>query len=244
MRVILIDDERLARKELAKMLENYPDVTIIGEASNADEAIALIEQEKPDLIFCDIQMPEKTGFDLIEELHYLPRVIFVTAYDEYAIKAFSVNAADYLLKPLEPQRLESSLEKIRQQLKEEKNLEPAPQADARKHLAIQDKIFLKDGDKCWFISLSDIRLLESEGNYVRVYFQTFKPLILRSLNSLEEKLDDKHFFRASRKFIINLNCIVKVENWFSGGLIAELTSGEKIEISRRQAVKFKEVFSL
>jgi two-component system LytT family response regulator len=244
IRTIIVDDERLARKELTSLLKGFSQIEVIGEASNVNEAISLIEAHKPDLVFCDIQMPEKSGFDLIEELNYMPRIIFVTAFDEYAIKAFGVNALDYLLKPVEKIRLEQSIAKVEKQIEEEKNAEAPTTVNNDAVLDLNDNIFLKDGDKCWFVNLTEVRMFESEGNYVRVYFQNSKPLILRSLNSLENRLSDKYFFRASRKFIINLQWIAKVESWFSGGLIAELKSGEKVEISRRQAVKFKEQLSL
>jgi two-component system LytT family response regulator len=180
-------------------------------------------------------MPEKNGFEVLQELTYMPHVVFVTAYDEYALKAFEVNALDYLMKPIDEQRLEATLNKIK------KNLNQIIKQD--KYLP-SDKIFIKDGEKCWFIELSKVRMLESEGNYVKVYFDNFRPLILRSLNSFEDRLDPEFFFRANRKFIINLQWVSKVENWFNGGLQVELREGEKIEVSRRQAIRFKEMLSL
>ena len=240
MRVLIIDDERLARKELANLLKHYVHVDILGEASNAEDAQKKIEKLHPDLIFLDIQMPEKNGFDLLSELTYVPRVIFVTAYDEFAIKAFEVNALDYLLKPVEPERLEQALKKI------DTDIEETTEADItqKKRLQAGDQIFLKDGEKCWFVDLEDVRKFESEGNYVRVFFNDHKPLILKSLNTLENRLDKKLFFRANRKFIINLHWIDDIENWFNGGLLAKMKDGSKIEISRRQAAKFKDLMSL
>lgn len=237
MKTLIIDDERLARTELRSVLEPHDFIEVIGEASNANEGIELIDSLKPDLIFLDIQMPEKTGFDMLEELGNCPRVVFVTAYDEYAIKAFEVNAFDYLLKPVDPSRLEEVVNKLKSIDEEEKN---APTSK----LQPDDKIFIKDGDKCWFVEMNKIRMFESDGNYVKVYFEQSRPLILRSLNSLEQRLDAKTFFRANRKFIINLNHISNIETWFNGGLQVELNEDEKVEISRRQAVKFKELMSL
>lgn len=237
MKTLIIDDERLAREELKSVLSPYSKIEIVGEASNANEGIEQIEKLKPDLIFLDIQMPEKTGFDMLEELSNCPKVVFVTAYDEYAIKAFEVNAFDYLLKPVDPKRLDEVVEKLIQQSEEEAE---APQTK----LQSDDKIFIKDGDKCWFIPVSKIRMFESDGNYVKVYFDKSRPLILRSLNNLEKRLDEKTFFRANRKFIINLNHISNIETWFNGGLQVELNENEKVEISRRQAVRFKELLSL
>jgi len=239
LKVILIDDERLARSELKRLLQEFPDVEIIGEAANADEAIEKIEALNPDLIFLDIQMPGKTGFDLLTQLEKAPHVIFVTAYDEYALKAFDVNALDYLMKPVEPKRLADALLKVKQ-----KDEEEMLSYNNRGVLGEHDQVFVKDGERCWFVKLSDVRLFESVGNYAKVFFGTNKPLILKSLNALEERLDEKVFFRANRKHIINLRKIEKIEPYFNGGLLLDLIGGEKIEVSRRQAVKFKEMMSL
>ena len=243
MKAIIVDDERLARLELKNLLSEHKNIELVGECSNADEAKKEIEKLRPDLIFLDIQMPEKTGFDLLEELDYIPEVVFVTAYDDYAIKAFEVNAFDYILKPVDPERLSATINKIEQELEELKKAENNLTFNAEK-LNYSSRIFIKDGDKCWFTKLEDIRYFESDGNYVKVYFKDQKPMILRSLNKIEERLDGKLFFRTSRKHIININWIEKVENWFSGGLKIKLTSGEEIEISRRQAQKFREMMSL
>ncbi len=240
---IIIDDERLARNELKKLLSDYPEVEVIGEAANVDEAIKLIEELMPDLIFLDIQMPAKTGFDLLAELETVPSVIFTTAHDEYALKAFEVNALDYLLKPIDPKRLSDAIQKV-VLLDEREETANENRTESRSFLSDNDQVFVKDGEKCWFVKLSEIRLFESVGNYARVFFGTNKPLILKSLNSLEERLDPKTFFRANRKHIVNLRMIEKVEPFFNGGLLLEIKGGEKIEVSRRQAVRFKEMMSL
>ena len=237
MRALVIDDERLARKELIKLLEDFPEVEILGEAANADEAFELINSLNPDLLFLDIQMPGKTGFELLEMLDSVPKVIFTTAYDEYALKAFEVNALDYLLKPIQLDRLNETITKLeppQQEVTEEK--EPK--------LGLKDQVFVKDGDKCWFVSLKDIRYFESDGNYIKVFFDNFKPMIHKSLNALDEKLNDRDFFRASRKHIINLSWVESIEPWFNGGLMVKLKGGDKVEVSRRQAAKFKEKMSL
>ena len=238
-KAIIIDDERLARNELKKLLQEFPEIEVIGEAANANEGIEKIESLNPDLIFLDIQMPGKSGFDMLTQIERAPHVIFVTAYDEYALKAFEVNALDYLMKPVEPKRLADALLKVRQ-----KDEEELLSYNNRGLLHENDQVFVKDGERCWFVKLSDVRLFESVGNYAKVFFGTNKPLILKSLNALEERLDDKVFFRANRKHIINLRMIDKIEPYFNGGLLLDLTGGEKIEVSRRQAVKFKEMMSL
>ncbi|MCG9899293.1 MAG: response regulator [Hydrotalea sp.] len=240
IRAIIIDDERLARNELKKLLQQHPEINIIEEGANVDDGLEKINSLNPDLIFLDIQMPGKTGFDLLAELEKSPKVIFTTAYDEYAIKAFEVNALDYLLKPIEPKRLADAIQKLQQELAKEK----ANEGLSRGPLTEHDQVFVKDGERCWFVKLSEIRLFESVGNYAKVYFSTNKPLILKSLNSLEERLDHRMFFRANRKHIINLRWIEKIEPYFNGGLIVDLKGGEKIEVSRRQTVKFKEMMSL
>ena len=245
MKALIIDDERLARNELRRLLENFPKIEIIGEAANADEALPMIDELSPDLLFLDIQMPGKTGFELLEAIEgKVPEVIFTTAYDEYALKAFEFNALDYLLKPIDLQRLSEAIQRV-----EEEHLHEIERKDGIKILSETDQVFVKDGEKCWFVKLGKVRLFESMGNYVRLHFDDQKPMILKSLNSLEERLDPKIYFRANRKHIINLTWIEKIEPWFSGGLLVTLkgtekTGSEKIEISRRQAIKFKDLMSL
>jgi two-component system LytT family response regulator len=240
---IIIDDERLARNELKKMLALHPEIEVVGEAANADEGLNLINELTPDLILLDVQMPVKTGFDLLQELERLPAVIFTTAYDEYAIRAFEVNALDYLLKPIDPKRLSDALQKFLA-IDEKEMLFSENRSEIRLSLSESDQVFVKDGEKCWFVKLAEIRLFESVGNYARVFFGPNKPLILKSLNSLEERLDPRTFFRANRKHIVNLRMIERVEPFFNGGLLLEIKGGEKIEVSRRQAVRFKEMMSL
>lgn len=240
MKTLIVDDERLARNELRRLLEVFPRIEIVGEAANSEEALEKIDQLGPELLFLDIQMPGKNGFELLSSIEgNVPDVIFTTAYDEYALKAFEFNALDYLLKPIEPARLAEAIGKVedyqQHEIKRKENV---------KLLTTEDQVFVKDGEKCWFVKLGKIRLFESMGNYVRLHFDDQKPLILKSLNALDEKLDPHAFFRANRKHIINLQWIEKIEPWFSGGLQVTLKGGEKIEISRRQAIRFKEMMSL
>jgi two-component system LytT family response regulator len=242
MKAIIVDDERLARKELNSLLEQYPEIEILAEAVNADDAIEKITEHNPDLIFLDIQMPGKTGFEMLEQLEKSPKVIFTTAYDEFAIKAFEFNALDYLLKPIQEDRLKEAINKVLTRQKD-KVIETVT-AELPKKLGISDQVFVKDGDRCWFVKLEDIRLFESDGNYIKVYFDKFRPMIHKSLNALDERLDDRSFFRASRKHIINLSWVDTIETWFNGGLLVQLKGGEKVEVSRRQAARFKEKMSL
>ncbi|MCU0339727.1 MAG: response regulator [Spirosomaceae bacterium] len=244
MKALLIDDERLARNELRRLLENFPRVEIVGEAANAEEGKRLIEELRPDLIFLDIQMPGKNGFELLESLEddHVPEVIFTTAYDEYALKAFEYNALDYILKPIDLPRLSEAIQRV---VEEFDRKHAQTEVVERNTLKEEDHVFIKDGEKCWFVKLGKVRLFESMGNYVRLHFDDQKPLVLKSLNALEDRLDPHVYFRANRKHIINLHWIDKIEPWFSGGLLVTLRgSGEKIEISRRQAIRFKDMLSL
>jgi two-component system, LytTR family, response regulator len=237
IRAVIIDDERLARNELKKLLQEFPEIEVIAEAANANEGIEKIDSLNPDLIFLDIQMPGKTGFDMLAELDKAPDVIFTTAYDDYALKAFEVNALDYLLKPVEPRRLADALHKLH--LEETRDRESASDDEIAVNKSLlheTDQVFVKDGERCWFVKLVNVRLFESEGNYVRLYFEDHKPLILRTLNYLDERLDNKVFFRANRKHIINLKWIENIEPWLNGGLLVKLKGGNKIEVSRRQAI--------
>jgi two-component system LytT family response regulator len=240
MRALIVDDERLARKELMKLLEDHPMIEVVGEAMNAEEATQMVNELNPDLLFLDIQMPGKTGFQLLEELDSVPLVVFTTAYDEFALKAFEVNALDYLLKPIQPERLAEAVSK----LADKERTKNAAIRGPEKKLGLADQVFVKDGDRCWFVSLTNVRLFESDGNYIKVYFDSNRPMIHKSLNALDEKLDERAFFRASRKHIVNLSWVEGIEPWFNGGLMVKLRGGDKVEVSRRQAAKFKDMMSL
>ena len=228
MKAVIIDDERLARAELRRLLAAHPEIEIAGEACNGDEALALIGQTSPDLLLLDVQMPGMTGFDVLEHLDEVPQVIFTTAYDAYALKAFEVNALDYLMKPIAPARLAAALAKVR------------PRFGPTR----LERVFVRDGDRCWIVSLPDIFLLESEGNYTRVCFNGQRPLIRRSLNVLEAQLDPAVFFRANRQQILNLKWIDKVDLGIAGGLSVTLRGGRAVEMSRRQSGRLREILSL
>ena len=245
MKALLIDDERLARNELRRLLAAFPDIAIVGEAANAKQAREQLAALAPDLLFLDVQMPGETGMELLESLEPpTPEVIFTTAYDEFAVKAFELNALDYLLKPVDPARLAAAIDKLRAKLGGAADEPVSAKGAARDRLAAEDKVFVREGDRCWFVEVKSIRLLESEGNYTRVHFDDAKPQLFRSLNAMEERLDPKVFFRANRRQIINLTWIDKIEPWFSGGLLVHLKGGAKVELSRRQAQDFREKMSL
>lgn len=235
MKALIVDDTRLARQELQFLLKNYKDVQVIGEAENVDEAQKMIEELHPDLIFLDIQMPDKDGFELLEMLDEVPQVIFTTAYSEYAIKAFDYNALDYLKKPITDDRLSTAIQKVRENL--EKKDEP------KDVLNENSQVFVKDGEKCWFVTLKDVRLFEIWDNYTRIYFNEHKPMIPKTLQYMESRLDPKTFFRANRQQIINMKWIDKIEPWFSGTIRLYLKDGTEVEVSRRQTSRFKELMS-
>lgn len=231
IKVVIVDDERLAREELKRALNLYEDFVLVGEAQNADEAKKLIEKQLPDLIFLDIQMPEKSGFDLLESLDNSPAVLFTTAYDQYAVQAFEVNALDYLMKPIREERFAKAIDKIRNTLSGKSSLSDIVAKDR--------KIFIKDGEKRFFIQLDEIYLIESLENYTRLFFQDKKALQRRSLRQWEEMLDENVFFRINRTEIVNINHIQDVSKASNGKLEVKLKTGELLEVSNRQAVKFK-----
>jgi len=238
IKVIIVEDSRLARNELKELIKNHPELEVIAEAENVDTAYELITQHQPQLIFLDINMPEKDGFALLEMLDDVPAVVFTTAFDEYAIKSFEYNALDYLLKPINQKRFADAVEKVKDKVTAEQNTATV------EYLNENSQIFIKDGEKCWLVKIGDIHLFEIVGNYTRVYFKDCKPLIYKSLNQIEERLPHTLFFRANRQQIVNLQYIKSVDNWFNGKLKATLLSGAEVEISRRQSALFKDMLSL
>ena len=233
MKAIVIDDEALARRELRRLLAEHTWLEIVGEAANVDEAVARIEGLSPELLFLDIKMPGGSGFDLLARLERVPHVIFTTAYDQHAVRAFEVNALDYLLKPIEPERLAAALLKVRNTT-----------ALARPQREILEQLFVQDGPRCWFVPLREVRLLSAENNYVRLWWGKLHPLIGRPLSIIEQRLDSKRFFRANRSQIINVEFIEKVDLGINGRLDVTLHGGPEVEISRRQARLFRQQMSI
>lgn len=234
MRALLVDDERLARRELRRLLASHPEVDIVGEAADAEAAREAIEELDPDLIFLDVQMPGETGFDLLESLDHVPRVIFCTAFDEYALRAFEVSALDYLVKPVEPGRLARSLERV----------SALPDAGDDPKLGRHHRVFLKDGERCWLVELGEVRLFEAADHHTQVHLAEDAPLIPRSLSELEDRLDPREFFRANRSQIVNLESVRSIHPWFGGRLMARLDGGHEVVLSRRRAREFRERMSV
>ncbi len=233
-RVYLVDDELLALEELKVLLKPYEDLEIVGSSDRVEQAIQDCNDLRPDLIFLDINMPGKDGFQFLEALEEVKEVIFVTAYDQFAIKAFEVNALDYLLKPLNPKRLSEAIQRFSSRIQASENT-------ASERLAADKKIFIKDGEKCHFVPISKIYLLESVGNYVRVFYENKQPLLHKSLTYMEQKLPDDLFFRANRQYMFNLDYIDQIEPYFNSTLLIVMKSGHKIDLSQRQSAKFREI---
>lgn len=252
MNALLVDDSRLARTELRHLLQAFPEVVVVGEARHAEEARAQVRALQPELLFLDIHMPGETGFELLASLDAAPHVIFTTAYDEYALRAFEVNALDYLLKPIQENRLAAALAKARAKQATQVPAsaagpaEPSPVTEepAPTPLTEHDQVFVKDGERCWFVRLADIRLFEINGSYTQIYFDQHRPLIPRTLQHLEQRLDPRVFFRANRQQIINLKWVEGIEPWFSNSLKIRLRGGPEVEVSRQQSVRFREMLSL
>ncbi|WIG94444.1 response regulator [Myxococcus sp. SDU36] len=240
MKVLIADDERLARAELRRLLAAFPDVEIVGEATHVDEACRRVEALSPDLLLLDIQMPGGTGFDVLERLEEPPDVVFTTAYDAHAVRAFEVNALDFLLKPIEPERLATALERVR----ERGRMATAKPAHGQTPGTPLERVFVKEGERCWLVQLAQVPLITSEGNYARLTLDGYAPLLLRSLTYLEERLDPARFFRASRQHLINLDFIESLEPGPSGTLVARLRGGREVELSRRQSQRFRERLSI
>lgn len=235
MNIVIVDDSRLARKELAGLLSEQSRYDIVGEAADVQSALEIVNRLKPDLLLLDIHLPDGSGFDLLEQAEHIPKVIFTTAYEQHALRAFEVNALDYLLKPITSERLFKALEKIEID-KSEINC-PSPTVFNRK---ADDHLFIREGERCHFVKYHEIRLLQVDGNYVRLFFRNTNAMMPRSLNYVEERLDPQIFFRANRQQIINLNFIANIEPWIGDGLLIQLEDGTKVEASRRQARELKQ----
>lgn len=239
MKIYIVEDSRLARQELRTLLAAIPDADIVGEAAELAPARDAIDTLQPELLLLDVELPGATGFDLLDQLEHLPLVVFTTAYDQHALAAFERNALDYLLKPIDPARLEAALAKARERLRPRP---PAAPAAAQK--GADDMVFLRDGERCWFVRLGDIAGFESCGNYAQAWFDGQRPLINRTLTSLEEKLDPQLFFRASRSHLVNLRWVQGIEPWRNDGYRVTLKDGHQVEVSRRQAKLLREKLEL
>ena len=233
IKVLIIDDEPLARAELQRLLKKHKQIEVLGEAQNIIEGKALIDDLAPDAIFLDIEMPGGTGLELAEQLKGEIPIVFCTAYNEFAVDAFSLNAVDYLLKPAAPARLEKSIEKLTSLLSETESTQ----------LEDDFKLMVKFADKMKIILLRDILRFESVGNHAAIYTEFGKSYIHSSLSKIEAKLDPSVYLRASRSEIIRLDAVVHLEESINYGLTATLSNGSEVDISRRQASALKKQMS-
>lgn len=238
MKAIIIEDSRLARQELAELLLAYPHIQLCGEAENPRDALVIIQRELPDLLFLDINMPGKNGFELLGALTYDPKVIFITAYADQAIHSFNFNTVDYLLKPVSAERLQKAIEKLKAEVTVLDREEAQPAFD------IHNQIMLRDGDKCHWIRLLDIHYFESCGNYTQAFWANNKITLYRALGKIERRLPETHFFRVNRQQIVNVQEVINVSPWVNGGFQLTLKSDAVLEVSRRHAPRFKQLFSL
>ncbi len=235
MQAIIVEDSRLARLELQEQLKHIGTIEVVAEAKNAEEGITLIEQHQPDIVFLDINMPGMNGFEMLQQLTYVPMIVFTTAYDEYALKSFEVNALDYLLKPITLPRLQTAINKA-------SLLHNKPLIEDKLHM--DSRFFVKEGEQCWLVTLQQVQLFESIGNYTRLYFENHKPMIYKSLSQIEKRLPEKQFFRANRSELINMDFVQQVEMALNGNLLIHLQNQKIIELSRRQAAEFKKRMAL
>jgi two-component system LytT family response regulator len=241
MKAIVVEDSRLAREGLVNMLRNFAQLQIVGEADHPSSALALIKEQRPDVIFLDIHMPGESGFDLLEKLDYMPRIIFTTAYSEYAIRSFDYHAVDYLLKPISQERLALAINKLT--TSHDSANHEISRHDSKPPLDINSQIFIKDGENCHLVALNSIRYFESCKNYVRVFFNEHNAFIKKTLSQIEERLPAKYFFRVNRQYIVNLQTIASIHESISDGYEIIMDDGKQIEISRRNASELKELLS-
>lgn len=230
---VIVDDERLARKELSSMLKEYKQISIVGEADDVNSAIKVIEEHKPDVVFLDIQMPGESGFELLNRIDHELKVIFVTAFDEFAIKAFDINALDYLLKPINPERLKNSIERLERKNKEHQEF--------LKPIDYEDHLLLTINNRLKFVKANTIVAITSAGDYSNIIFMDSKKgLTLKTMKEWEKRLPKKHFCRIHRSSIINLNYIERIEEWFNNSFKVYMNSNTlSLTMSRRFVANLK-----
>ena len=236
MKAIVVEDSRLAREGLLRMLESHPSIDIVGAADHPNGARQLVAQHHPDLMFLDIHMPGESGFDLLDSMDYLPKVVFTTAFSEHAYRSFDYQAVDYLLKPISPERLAEAIDKLSNEKQEAGSSTVSP-------LELDSKMFIKDGDHCHLVSLRKIRYFESCKNYVRVFFDDEKAFVKKTLSAIEMRLPKQHFFRVSRQYIVNLMEVESINEGIGDGYELGMSDGQVIDVSRRNAAELKTMLS-
>jgi two-component system LytT family response regulator len=258
MKVLIIEDSRLARLELKELLQAYPQLELVGEAADVPTALKLVAAKQPDLLLLDIDLGGATAFDLLAELVFVPKIIFTTAFAEHALQAFNYPTVDYLLKPVTAERLALALAKLplpslanaaqatTMQTSADQN--PGEESSAsnppERLLQADSNFFVKDGDDCYFLKISDVRWFEAIGNYSKVHLKSAAPMVYRTLASIEQRLAPGLFFRANRQQLVNLTAVVSIEPSVSGGLTLRLQCGTEVEVSRRQSAELRQQLSL
>ena len=263
MKVLIIEDSRLARLELKELLQAYPQLELVGEAADVPTALKLVAVKQPDLLLLDIDLGGATAFDLLAELVFVPKIIFTTAFAEHALQAFNYPTVDYLLKPVTAERLALALAKLPlpslanaaqatttqtstdqgpadQNPGEESSASNPPE----RLLQADSNFFVKDGEDCYFLKISDVRWFEAIGNYSKVHLKSAAPMVYRTLASIEQRLAPGLFFRANRQQLVNLTAVVSIEPSVSGGLTLRLQCGTEVEVSRRQSAELRQQLSL
>ncbi len=235
IKAVIVEDSRLARLELKELLRAHPEIEVSGEAATISQALELIRLTTPDLMFLDIHLPGGNGFELLEQLEHLPGIIFTTAFEQYALQSYNYNTIDYLLKPIVPERLQKAIQKTLASLNSTAHQNQVP--------CKPDRIFIKDQHRTWLVALNDIRYFESKGNYTQVHFDNFSPLMLRSLQQLEDTLNPGKFIRINRQQIVNVSHIQRAVEVPGKRLQLTLNDGTLVEVSRRQVGRFKDVFT-
>ena len=237
---ILVDDEELARDLLKEFLEPHTDINIIAEAGKGKEAVQLINEMKPDLVFLDVQMPGMDGFEVIEKLDHSPAIIFSTAYDQYALKAFEKNAVDYILKPLDQERLNKAVERIRERIGEDTDLKSLLESLKSGEDNYPNSLFVQKSEKYLNLNIEDITYLEASGDYTVVSTSDDQFLSSSGISRVESKLNPEKFIRIHRSTIINLDHLKEIEKHFNGGLVVTMKNGKKFSVSRTYTKKIKE----
>ena len=268
MKVLIIEDSRLARLELKELLQAYPQLQLVGEAADVPTALKLVAAKQPDLLLLDIDLGGATAFDLLAELVFVPKIIFTTAFAEHALQAFNYPTVDYLLKPVTAERLALALAKLplpslanaaqATTMQTSTDQGPADQNPGDQNpgeessasnpperlLQADSNFFIKDGEDCYFLKISDVRWFEAIGNYSKVHLKSAAPMVYRTLASIEQRLVPGLFFRANRQQLVNLTAVVSIEPSVSGGLTLRLQCGTEVEVSRRQSAELRQQLSL
>jgi len=247
IKVLVADDEPLARERLSGLLGQEPDIEVVGQARDGEEAVTAIHDDSPDLVFLDVQMPQMSGFDVIEAVgsDKMPLVIFVTAYDQHALKAFQVRALDYLLKPFDRERFRDALSRARKQLERDENGDLGRRLlalvkDLRRDQPKSDRLVVKSGGRLFFLRTDEIDWVEAAGNYVRLHVGPGSHLLRETMNAIEGRLDPEKFFRIHRSRIVNMERIQELQPWLNGEYAVLLRTGTRLTLSRGYREKLQD----